>query len=737
MAHEKLGMKMIAPQRIRNSRDGSFPRFRSARILMCGAFLTLNLSIPCARGQTGGNPPTGGNSLQEHYDAAQNFQGAGDLAQAALQYKMFLAEAFQRLAHDHAGTGDSQKAIPLFEEALNLAPSDFEIRLDYAEASLVGKDYAKAKSLAQETLDADPRNAKAHLILGRALLHMNKNELAKEQFEAAVAIEPNFESGYALATAYLALKDEKGAAKIFAEMLAGFGDTAEIHLNFGRAYADASLPEQAIQEFKVATAKDDKLPTAHYSLGAAYLQSMGEINDPEAAAEFRKELEINPDDFLSHFELGSIALTEHRLQEAETELTRAESLNPKSPDPPLALGELYRQMNRPADAEAELRKSISLTQDVSRNHYQVQRAYYMLGRLLLGTGRQEEGKKAIETSDKFLQESVRENQGKPSAMVNNQAAQTIALTQADQPSAPDAEALKQLEAFEKQIGPAIADSYDNLGAIAAGGNDFAAALHDFQAASKWNPALEGLDYNWGRAAFSAEQYDQAVGPLGRYLQAHPEDTLVRSSLGLSLYHLKNYGDALQTIKPMEDLVDADPNLAFAYSICQLKTGDYVHGMERLKALETENPNALAIHEALGGALVRHGDFAEAAAELRTAVKLEPSRMDAKYDLALALIGLQQKDEAQKLLADVIRKGSRNSDAYYQLGKLQLDSGEAKAAIATLEAGAKINPGSESIHFELAAAYRKDARIEDSERETKLYETLQKEESNNHEPAKQN
>jgi tetratricopeptide (TPR) repeat protein len=737
MAQEKLSIEMIAPPCVRDCRGCAHPGFRFASILWLGAFVIWIVTIPALQGQTANSPSSAGKSLQEHYDAAQNFQAAGDLPQAALEYKIFLGEALRQLAHDHASARDSQRAIALFEEALDLVPSDFEVRLDYAEASLVGKDYAKAKMLAQETLEAEPRNARAHLILGRALMHLNENDHAKEQFEAAVAIDANFENGYALATAYLALKDGKSAGKIFDEMLAGFGDTAEIHMDFGRAYADASLPEQAIQEFKNAIAKNDTLPTAHYSLGAAYLQSMGEINDPEAAAQFRRELEISPNDFLSHFELGSIALTEHKLQEAESELTRAESLNPQSPDPPLSLGEVYRQLNRPADAEAELRKSISLTPDVSRNHYQVQRAYYMLGRLLLAAGRQEEGKKAIELSNKYLQENVRENQGKPSGMAGSQGVQAVALNRSEQPETADAEALKQLAAFEQKIGPAIADGYNNLGAIAAGSNDFAAALHDFQSASEWNPLLEGLDYNWGRAAFSAERYDQAVGPLGRYLQAHSDDTWARSALGLSLYHLKNYGGALETIKLMEGLVDADPNLAFAYSICLLKTGDYARGVERLKGLETENPNVPAIHEALGDAFVRHGDFAEAVTELRAAIKLDPSRMDTKYDLALALIGLQQGDEAQKLLGEVVEKGSRNSDAYYQLGKLQFERGDTRAAIATLAAGVRINPANGSIHFELAAAYRKDLRIEDAERETKLFEALRAEESKDRGPASQN
>ena len=46
---------------------------------------------------------------------------------------------------------------------------------------------------------------------------------------------------------------------------------------------------------------------------------------------------------------------------------------------------------------------------------------------------------------------------------------------------------------------------------------------------------------------------------------------------------------------------------------------------------------------------------------------------------------------------------------------------------------KLDPGSQSIHYDLANAYRRDSRTEDADREMKLYETLRAADSsaNNH------
>jgi tetratricopeptide (TPR) repeat protein len=733
MRNRKHGQQISEPPRGRNPQGGSFfsPLFFAA--ILAGASVLL-VATP-SRGQNANAPAAQQTNLRQHFDAAQDFQSAGKLENAAEEYRLFLADALGRLASNRSQIGDFGKAESLFEEALNLAPSNVDLRVDYADACRTAKDLEKAKALAQAAVDAAPQNARAHVVLGRVLLQLNDPKSATEQMEAAVAIESNFANGSALAGAYLKGKDEPHATQIFHEMLASYGDSAEIHMSFGTAYAQAGYPDQAIQEFKKVIALNGKYPGAHYSLGAAYVLGLGEAAYSDAIPEFREELKINPDDYNSQFQLGFIDLNQHRLPEAETELTRAASLAPTNPDSFLSLGQLYQEVNRPADAEAALRKTIVLTKDVTRNHYQVQRAHYLLARLLLQSGRQDEGKQEMQVSEELSKKSVLQNQGKPAGVATSDEVAANAWKDAPKSEDMDPEALKQVEAYEAQIGPAIADSYDNLGVIAAGGNDFAGAVPDFEAASQWNPSIEGLDYNLGRAAFSANQYDHAVGPLGRYLEAHPDDTLARSELGLSLFRLKNYADALGTLKPMEGLVDADPNLAFAYSVCLVKAGDYAQGLDRLKGLGTENPNAPAIHEALGEALVRHGDFAAAAAELRASVKLNPAGIYAKYNLALALIGLQQKEEARQLLGEVVAKSPQNADAYYQLGKLQLEHGDAKAAITTLEMGAAKNPGSAPIHFQLAAAYRKDSRIEDSERESKLYETLRNEDSKAHDPPK--
>ena len=245
--------------------------------------------------------------------------------------------------------------------------------------------------------------------------------------------------------------------------------------------------------------------------------------------------------------------------------------------------------------------------------------------------------------------------------------------------------------------------------------------------------------------------------LSRHLQQHSDDLRARAALGLSYFMTQKFPNVLETLSPIEQNVDADPGLAYAYAVSFVKTGNYNEGVRRLKALDTTKSNSAELHALLGQAyadqseygdaieeyrkslaikadqpqtsyllglvLLRNGNPAEAVESFRTALKASPQDSARKYHLAFALIQLQQKDEARDLLKQVIAEDPKYADAYYELGKLQLEQGDTKAAIASFESGSQLSPDSDYIHYQLAMAYRRDSRTQDAEREIKLYQAL--------------
>jgi tetratricopeptide (TPR) repeat protein len=583
-------------------------------------------------------------SMQQHYDAAFKYQGEGNIAQADREYKLFLAAALHHIANGRANLGEYSRAEPVFEQAVEFAPDDRELQIDYAGAALDASDWKRAKDLATAALDSLKRDSRppaprAVSILAQALMEIGAYQEAIERFKLAVQLQPGFNTSAALATAYLILEDQSNAAKILSQMPERFGNTAAIHMQIGILYGKAKFFDEAIEEFNKSVALNSNLSGVHYSLGASYMMRAGEAGYALAEPEFRKEIALNPNNPLVYAALGSIALNRHRYAEAEADLKRATSLNPQTAGTFLTLGQVYRETNRIPEAEAAFRKMIALTLDPSKNDYEVQKAHFWLGQLLIQDGHSEEGRKELDISQSLLY--LKEQQAESKIAAKNTLQAPLEKTREANPRDIEAEA-----AFEEHAGPVIASSYDNLGVHAAIASEFADASRYFEWASQWNPALHGVDANWGRAAFAAKDYAKAVGPLSRTLALHPQDAELRSMLGVSDFMIHDYGRTLEVLEPIAATLGENPMLTLAYTGSMAIAGNYSEGMARLQALEAAHPDAAPVHCLIGQAYLRKGNLTEAAEELRTALKLDPENADAKEALARAEAALGQSTATQ-------------------------------------------------------------------------------------------
>jgi tetratricopeptide (TPR) repeat protein len=643
--------------------------------------------------------------LQQRYDAAQRFQQSGDFEHAAGEYRIFLADALGELASGRAHIRDYGKAASLFDDALTLMPDSPELRIEYAQAALTLGDLPHAETLTTKFIRDYPadrkRLAQAHQILGQTLLKMNKDKEARKELEAAVALDPIFENGYALAVACLDTGDADCANQIFSEMKTSLGDTPAIHMYFGRAYGESDFRQKAIAEFKKAIEEDPRFPGAHYCLAATYLSADDDVKAhvAEAEEELKKELALSPNDFLTHAALGKVALIQHNYAEAEKYLHRASELNPSNPDSFLYLGQMYVDTGRTADAEAALRQSIRLTIDVSRNRYQVQKAHYLLGRLLIRQGKEQEAHAELQTAQMLMTHVLSQDRQRMTDYLNKSnpeetsADTPLALkeTSTDTENKDTSKAANELDSLQKQLAPAIADSYNNLGAIAAISHDYITALGDFERASEWNPSIEGLDYNWGRAAFAASKFRDAIMPLSRYLRFHPDDGQIRADLGISQFMTQNYSGCILTLRQAGLSPSTPPQVAYAYAESLVKTGQIESGTKGLVSLEKLHPEYGNVHRALGELYQEQADKKKAIEELQIALRINPS----------------------------------DPGAHYDLGKVQLDTGKVKAAIPELEAAVHLLPNNPRFHQDLAQAYKLDSRPEDADKELRIYDGLRK------------
>ncbi len=676
---------------------------RQARLIMgksvlSGALVALLAAIaPSLRSQ---ERQPDGSSLQSLHDAALRFQKAGDLDRAAIQYRKFLTAALGELANSRAQVGEYAKASALFDEAAALSPDSPLLRQNYAMAALQAGDLKRAELLARELLKDeanDPKgSARAHQILGRTLHKMNRDQDARKELEAAVALDPSFANEYDLAVVCLDLDEEKCAVENFDRIEALVGESPALHMQIGLAYGNSDFTPRAVTEFKKVIAEDPRYPGAHYCVAAALLAAGDDEKTlREAEAQLKEELTISPNDFLTYAALGKIEAGYHRYGEAERYLKRAIALNQKNPDAFLYLGQMYFNTNRFNEAEPNLRKAIELTTDISRNHYQIQKAHFLLGRILMRQHRQKEAHAEMQIARTFTDRALKKDRSKLSGMLSGggdttrSSAADSAVTLPVVSTPADPEAVKKQIAFEKQLIAPIADSYNNLGAITASQRKYSDAVKYFKRAAAWEPSLGGLDYNLGHAAFLASDFSEAIPPLSRYLRSHSGDSGIRAALAMSEFMVHNYSGCLESLKGAEGSITSIPQMEYIYAESLVKTGKISAGRQHLEALEKAHPEIAEVHRSLGEIAELQGDWQKAIQELK---------------------------EANRLSAN-------DPATHYGLGKADLKTGKTEQAILELERAVRLNPAEASYHQELARAYERAFRMPDAEKERRIYEQL--------------
>lgn len=135
-------------------------------------------------------------------------------------------------------------------------------------------------------------------------------------------------------------------------------------------YSDAAA------EYRKAIELNPNAPDLHFRLGRAILL---ESHSPEAleraAAEFRSELKLSPEDGACEFQLGQIAQVKGNMGEAKSHLQRAVSLSPGFVQALIALGKLYSQDKQYGQAIAVLSRATQLQPTNETAHYALLTAY--------------------------------------------------------------------------------------------------------------------------------------------------------------------------------------------------------------------------------------------------------------------------------------------------------------------------------------------------------------------------
>jgi Flp pilus assembly protein TadD len=262
---------------------------------------------------------------------ANAFYQKGNVEAAIEDYRAYLEihpEAFEvrsNLGAALARLGRFDQAIAEYRGALALAPDNPGI---IANLGLAYYKTGKLAEAAQQWSKAHalyPANRQITMLLADAASHLGDHSQVIALLGPPSGIDPqDLGAAYLLGTSLIAAHRPSDAQALVALVLRR-GDSAEARILEGTLELQRGDSSAAVADLERATQMDPKLPNVFSAYGSALL-SIGETGRAEAA--FRRELESNPNDFLTHLDLGFLLKQNQQYDEALVHLLRALELRP-------------------------------------------------------------------------------------------------------------------------------------------------------------------------------------------------------------------------------------------------------------------------------------------------------------------------------------------------------------------------------------------------------------------------
>ncbi len=671
--------------------------------------------------------------LPARMEAVRAAEQSGDVVKIAAANRGVIAVALRAIAELKLAQGDNQQSIDLYKRSLefeNTPNAHIALALAYMRAHRTDDALAEITPITT----SDPKNADAWNVQGKLLMDKKEWRPAAEALTRSLELQSNVMVAYALGTAYLNLHEAGKAAAIFKELAAATGDRASVHIMIGRAYQNAGMTDEAVREFNRAAALDAKGSRAHYFIGLLYMAQNEWVATPQAREQFTEEVKVNPHDFFGNFFLGYVDNNDKLYDDSDRYLKAAAADKPDWPEPYLYMGLNSYARHDNQRAEELLRKAIALTgDDTARNNYQIRRAYYVLGRICIQSGRKDEGVSYTrifsEMQDKTMADShattpASKTQGTMgSGMAGEPSVPTTAMI--DPGAQPGETAPKltpeqrtEIKSAEQRLSLILGNAYNDLGTSEARQKQYVAALDYFQQSERWNPAVPHLMRNIGFAAFRSTQYAESARALKVAAQQEPNDKIIWPMLAMALYSSDQYADAVKAFDRVGDVAYSDPRVACAWasSLARTKQPDKATVILERLGQQPLSPEALLL---VGEAYGTIGNQARALASFQKASQENPSLPRAHFLAGVVLLHLNRPADAVAEFEAELKLNPDDAETQFQLGRILLDQGKTSAAIPHLQAAAKATPAPDGTHAQLAVAYRKLGRIADADREAKL------------------
>jgi len=269
---------------------------------------------------------------------------------------------------EHFTSSDRAANIPEF---INAEPSAIKrIREQFlddysylraASEFFKGNDFIGAERQCRKSLELNPKNAKAHAILGIALSRQDKLDEANGHLLEAIRLDPtDYEAHYTLGQTMTRQKRFDDAIRHFSIVLKLRPDYTQAYGYMGSLLLAKGALDQAAIHLSQALRLDPNYADAHYNMGQLMLRRK---NLDQAVRHLSQAVQLKPDDAQAHYKLALTLAQQQQPGRAVSHYAKAVSLEPLVDTSPLLnhlLAAHYAEARRFRQAASHEEKALKL-----------------------------------------------------------------------------------------------------------------------------------------------------------------------------------------------------------------------------------------------------------------------------------------------------------------------------------------------------------------------------------------
>jgi tetratricopeptide (TPR) repeat protein len=472
-------------------------------------------------------------------------------------------------------------------------------------------------------------------------------------------------------------KDQAGQSQPHASAQSSDRAVAYYHLALANIYEDEALENGnnddarlAVDEYKYALNADPNSPQLNNGLADLYFRIPGHMHEAEVTA--RNLLKNSPNDIDSHRLLGRIYLRQlsdasnavsssspsgNALDQAIAEFEKIVSLQPKSVEDRMVLGQLYTVKHQPKKAEDEFKTAQAIEPDSEEVVLNLARLYAESGDIAHAAKVIE----AVPVSDRSPKMEV---------------ALGAAYDQLKQPK--DAIAAYQRAA---DMDPADAHTLDALGQALLNNNQLDEALKQFKLLAEADPENAEPLVNIAEIQRRQGKLEDALATIRKARKLDPTSLEAGFKEAQLLDVLGRFDEAAQTYEKMVDLT-SHANGAYTTEE-KSNRGFFLDHLAAIYREENKTSQAIATYQKMidmGGDNALRGTeeqvetygeakmFDQAADLARKAVSNNPKDVDLKLMLAGALVEQGKNDEALAMTKALLDNSDKDRQVWLKLGQ---------------------------------------------------------------------